>query len=85
MACSYALGEDIRWSQIMQMASYTLVGKIIGKNVLLSVIKNWISDAWAEALGEVPVLEGLTRGWFVLNFTQEDHDSWVLERNWSLE
>ena len=46
-ACSSALGEDIRWSQILQMASFTLVGNIIEKTCLLTVIENWIKDASA--------------------------------------
>ena len=69
VACSYVLGEDIRWSQIVQMASLTVVGKMIGKNVSLSVIENWVKTFWAENLGEIPELEGLTRGSFTLNFT----------------
>ena len=75
MACAYALGEDIRWSQIVQMASFTVVGKIIGKNCSLFVIENWVKECWADALGEVLELEGLTRGWFALNFTQQAHVS----------
>ena len=83
--CSYALSEDIRRSQILQMASFTMVGKIIGKNVSITVIENGIKDEWAEELGEVPELEGLTREWFALNFAQQAHVNWVLARNWSLE
>ena len=67
------------------MASFTMVGKIIGKNVLMNVIEKWIKDEWVEELGEVPELKGLTRGWFALNFFQQDHVNWVLARNWSLE
>ena len=85
MACAYALGEDIRWTQILQMASFTMVGKIIGKNCSMTVIENWIKNSWAEELGEVPELEGLMWGWFALNFTQQAHVNWVLERNWSLD
>ena len=85
VTCSYALGEDIRWSQILQMASFTMVGKIIGKNCSMTVIENWIKDVWADELEEVPELEGLMRGWFALNFTQQEHLIWVLERNWSLD
>ena len=40
---------------------------------------------WVEHLGEIPKLEGLTRGWFALNFTQQEHVSWVLARNWTIE
>ena len=69
----------------MQMASFTMVGKIIGKNCSMAVIENWIKDVWADELGEVPKLEGLTRGWFALNFTQQAHVIWVLERNWALD
>ena len=69
----------------MQMDSFTMVGKIIGKNCSMTVIENWIKNSWAEELGEVPELEGLTQGWFALNFTQQAHVNWVLERNWSLD
>ena len=55
------------------MASFTMVGKIIGKNVSMTIIEKWIKDEWAEELGEVPELEGLIRGWFALNFSQQDH------------
>ena len=63
------------------MASLTVVGKIIGKNVSIPVIENWMKNFWVEHLGEIPELEGLTRGWFALNFTQQEHVSWVLARN----
>ena len=53
----------------MQMASLTVVKKVIGKNVTIPVIENWIKSSWAEQLGVIPKLEGLTRGWFALNFT----------------
>ena len=70
VACSYALGEDIRWTQIVQMDSMTVVGKIIGKNVSIQAIEQWINSSSVEHLGVLPELEGLTRGWFALNFTQ---------------
>ena len=85
MACSYALGEDIRWSQIVYMTSLIVVGKIIGKNVSILVIKKWLTDSWAGHLGVIPELEGLTRGWFALNFAQQEHVDWVLARNWTIK
>ena len=86
VACAYALGEDIRWTQILQMVSFTMVGKKnFKKNCSMIVIENWIKNSWAEELGEVPELEGLTQGWFALNFSQLAHVNWVLARNWSLE
>ena len=67
------------------MASLMVVGKIIWKNISIPMIENWVKTFWAEHLGEIPELEGLMRGWFTLNFTQQEHVSWVLARNWTSE
>ena len=69
----------------MQMDSLTMVGKIIGKNVSIPVIESWLKSSWAEHLGVIPELEGLTRGLFAFNFTQQEHVNWVLVRNWAIE
>ena len=69
----------------MQMALLTVVGKVIGKNVTIPVIENWIKSSCAEQLGVIPELEGLTRGWFALNFTQQEHVNWVLAWNWTID
>ena len=67
------------------MASLTMVGNIIGKNVSIPLIEKLINSSWAKHLGVIRELEGLTRGWFALNFTQQEHVNWVLARNWSID
>ena len=67
------------------MASLTVVGNIIGKNVSIPVIEKWITDSWVGHLGVIPELEVLTRGWFAFNFSLQEHVDWVLARNWTVE
>ena len=62
---NYALSEDVGWDRIMQMANYSLVRKVIGRQFSLKTIVKWVTDCWKEALVEVSMVVRLTRRWWV--------------------
>ena len=71
---NYALGEDISWDRIEQMANFSLVGRFIGRSFSLQTVVKWAEACWSETLGEAPKVVGLTRGWYAFNFRLHEHD-----------
>ena len=70
---NYVLGEDIRWEQVSQLASRTLVGRAMGRHFVLKTVVAWAEENWKEDLGYVLEVVLLTKGWFDFNFLLPKH------------
>lgn len=82
---NYVVGEDIAWSGVLQMSKQTLVGRVMGRSFARKTVVDWVEQNWKEELGYSSVVDLLTRGWFVVNFTREE-DLWqILNKSWSLD
>ena len=81
---NYAVGEDIAWGSVLQMAKFTLVGRVLGRNFCRKTVADWVEEHWKGLLGYSPVVVMLNRGWFAFNFFKEEDLRRVLNKNWHL-
>lgn len=81
---SYAVGEDIAWGSVLQMAKLTLVGKVMGRNFSRKTVAGWVEGNWKPLLRYTPVVVMLNRGWFAFKFIKEEELRRVLNMNWHL-
>jgi len=81
---THAVGEDIEWSSVLQMASLTLVGKVLGHKFSRKTVAEWAEEKWKPLVGYAPVVVMLTRGWFAFRFKKEEELRKVLNLNWQL-
>ena len=45
---NYAVGEDIAWEGVLQMAKSTLVGKVMGRQFAKKTVQDWARVSWGE-------------------------------------
>jgi len=81
---NHAVGEDIAWSSVIQMATLTLVGKVLGHKFSRKTVSEWAEEKWKPLVGYAPVVVMLTRGWFAFRFKKEEELRRVLNMNWHL-
>jgi len=82
---NHAVGEDIEWSSVLQMATLTLVGKVLGHKFTRKTVAEWAEEKWKPLVGYAPVVVMLTRGWFAFRFKKEEELRRVLNMNWQLK
>lgn len=78
---NYAVGEDIAWGCVLQMAKFTLVGRVMGRNFSRKMVAGWVEENWKPLMGYAPVVVMLNRGWFTFKFIKEEELRWVLNMN----
>lgn len=82
---NHAVGEDIDWNSVLQMATLTLVGKVLGHRFSRKTVAKWAEEKWKPLVGYAPVVVMLTRGWFAFRFKKEEELRRVLNLNWQLK
>ena len=81
---NYAVGEDLAWDGVLQMAKCTLVGRALGRQFAKQTVHEWARVSWGEQLGYCPVVEMLNRGWFAINLTKEEDLCWIQSKSWHI-
>jgi hypothetical protein len=76
------LGQDITMEEATDLADKTLVGKAYGHHFSFKILQSWVSDTW---VGAPPQLNRLTRGWFMLNFSNPNQAENALLCGWSID
>lgn len=69
----------------MALARTMLVGHVRGRSYTVDRLMRWVKEIWGVLLTQVPEVEVLPRGWFSLQFANEEHTNAVLERYWHIE
>ena len=76
------LGVEIPLDEALETSELIPVGHAKGRQYSSNYIAKWIHKSWSGGLTTQTEVIILTKGWFMVRFTNEEALEWVLERNW---
>jgi hypothetical protein len=82
---NFTLGDDLTLSGVAEMADKTLVGKAYGRQFSEKTLKSWAAANWDAIYNPPPKISRLSRGWFMLVFSEKSQASVVLQKSWFID
>ena len=76
------LGVDIPMDEALETLELILVRRVKGRQYSSNYMVELTHKSWSGGLTTQTEVIILTRGWFMVRFTNEEVVEWVLERNW---
>lgn len=67
------------------MADKTLVGKAYGRQFSEKTLKAWAVSNWDVIFNPPPKISRLSRGWFMLTFTEKYQVISILQKSWFID
>jgi hypothetical protein len=81
----FTLGDDLTLSGVAEMADKTLVGKAYGRQFSEKTLKAWAASNWDVIFNPPPKINRLSRGWFMLTFSEKSQAISVLQKSWFID
>jgi hypothetical protein len=70
---SLVVGEDLRFSQIVSLEGWDIVGKLCGRRMSMGYLNSWIEAKWISLIVYASIFHLLSGGWIKFIFwSQED-------------
>jgi hypothetical protein len=52
--------------QVLEISETIVVGRVNGQNFGINTLKDWVKNAWATVMDQLPSVQTLSKGWFML-------------------
>jgi hypothetical protein len=82
---NFILGDDLTLSGVAEMADKTIVGKAYGHQFSEKTLKAWAVTNWGASYNPPPKISRMSRGWFMLIFSEQSQATTVLQKSWSID
>jgi hypothetical protein len=82
---NFTLGDDLTLSGVAEMADKTLVGKDYGRQFSEKSLKSWAATNWDATYNPPPKISRMSRGWFMLVFSEKSQATTVLQKSWFID
>jgi hypothetical protein len=82
---NFILGEDLTMSGVAAMADKTIVRKSYGPQFSEKTLRAWAESNWGAPSNPTPRIFRLSRGWFMIIFSEPIQALVVLQKSWSID
>jgi hypothetical protein len=82
---NFTLGDELTLSGVAEMTNKILVGKAYGRQFNKKSLKTWAVSNWDHLYNPPPKINQLSRGWFMLTFSEHSHAYSVLQKIWFID
>jgi hypothetical protein len=82
---NFILREDLTMSGVAEMVDKTIVGKVYGRQFSEKTLKAWAKINWGASYNPPPIINRLSRGWFMIIFSEPLQAMVVLQKHWSID
>jgi hypothetical protein len=82
---NFILGEDLSMVGVAAMADKTLVGKAYGRQFSEKTLRAWATSNWGANSISSPNIFRLSRGWFMIIFSEPSQALVVLQKSWAID